>query len=379
MVLFSITILFFLQWKDFNNPKAALSHPVKASTIIPNQKDNSAINDIKTENAPSPSTSEKVVETPEEQPEIIITFAGDTMFDWGLRPILEQHGYDYPFTYIKDKVQNADYSFINVESVFTERTAKDPHQRFWIKSDVRGIEAMKNAGFKMLNLGNNHTLDYLQAGLLDTIENVEKNEIGYIGAGRNEEEAYESKEIMIKGKKFRFFTFVRFIPATNWIATKERAGVPNGYDLELVKKTIQDQQGDADYTIVYFHWGVEKQNTPVEYQKEYVRELKKLGVDLIVGSHSHWLQGFEYYEGMPVAYSLGNFLFPPYVKDETAQTGLLSVSFKGDKVTMAFDPHIIVNGQIRPLSVEDRSKMFNYLQSISYDVSITENGDILRK
>ena len=172
----------------------------------------------------------------------------------------------------------------------------------------------------------------------------------YIGAGRNEEEAYESKEIMIKGKKFRFFTFVRFIPATNWIATKERAGVPNGYDLELVKKTIQDQQGDADYTIVYFHWGVEKQNTPVEYQKEYVRELKKLGVDLIVGSHSHWLQGFEYYEGMPVAYSLGNFLFPPYVKDETAQTGLLSVSFKGDEVTMAFDPHIIVNGQIRPLS-----------------------------
>ena len=387
VLLLLLTFLISYQWNQFKSPKAVQLHPVNHVMAMTTQSKNTTFvknmtldEEITNKNVPPAIEKENnnVVEPPEESPEISIVFAGDTMFDWALRPILDQQGYDYPFIYIKDKVHSADYSFINLETVFTEKSVKDPRQRFWIKSDIKGLQAVKNAGFKMLNIGNNHTLDYLHDGLLDTLSNIEKYEMDYIGAGRTAKEAYESKEIILKGKKFRFFTFVRFVPATDWLATEDEPGVPNGYDLNLVKKTILEQKGDADYTIVYFHWGVEKQKFPVEYQKEYVRELEKIGVDLIVGSHAHWLQGFEYYNDMAVAYSLGNFLFPPYVKDETAQTGLLTATFKGNDVRMAFDPHIIVNGQIRPLSIEDRNDTLHYLQSISFDVNISENGDILQ-
>ncbi|MEI3607399.1 CapA family protein [Pseudogracilibacillus sp. SE30717A] len=310
--------------------------------------------------------------------EIKIVFAGDTMFDWGLKPILEKKGYDYPFLYVKDTVQHADYSFINAETVFTENPhTKDPDQLFWINSDLRALEAMERAGFKMLNIGNNHTLDYMEPGLLDTLKHAKATNMEVIGAGANREEAYQSKEVILKGKKFRFFTFVRYFPNFTWAATKTKPGVPNGYDLEEVKQTIQEQKGDADYVIVYFHWGVEQTNIPADYQFEYVKELREIGVDLIVGSHPHWLQGFEYYDGMPVAYSLGNFLFPPYVSGRTAESGLLIATFRGKEINLAFDPYLINNGQIIPAEGTLKQDMLQYLESISFDVEIDKEGNII--
>lgn len=224
--------------------------------------------------------------------------------------------------------------------------------------------------------GNNHTLDYREAGLIDTIDNLEKKNMEWIGAGKNREQAYRSKLVEMKEKKFRFFTFVRFIPNTNWIATDDKPGVPNGYDIELVKQTILEQTGDEDYIIVYFHWGREKMNTPVDYQFEYVEAWKEIGVDLIVGSHAHWLQGFGYYDGMGVAYSLGNFLFPPYVEGRSAETGLLKATFKGEELTLAFEPYMIENGQIKPVDETVQQNMLQYLESISFDVQIDDTGNI---
>lgn len=114
----------------------------------------------------------------------------------------------------------------------------------------------------------------------------------------------------------------------------------------------------------------------MDYQRQYAQELQQIGVDLIVGSHPHWLQGFEIFDGMPVAYSLGNFLFPPYVKDETAQTGLLTAKFHGNNITLSFDPHIIDNGKIKPLSEKAYNNMLKYLESISFNIRITETGEI---
>ncbi|MBW8351254.1 CapA family protein [Bacillus sp. IITD106] len=369
-------IILLVQWKDYQTMKSSNLHikkPIPA--LAENGKKKTKTKNQGLEN----KSAAPKAESPKENPEINIIFAGDTMFDWGLRPILEANGYEYPFVYVKDKVQKADYAFVNAETVFTDKSEKDPSQLFWIKSDPKGLQSLKNTGFDMLNLGNNHTLDYLRSGLNDTLNYVQQFGFDYIGAGRNEDEAYSSKEIEIKGKKFRFFSFVRFLPDVNWIAQNDRSGIPNGYDLELVKKTILEQKGDADYIVVYFHWGVEKQNIPTDYQFEYVKELQKIGVDLIVGSHPHWLQGFQYYNGMPVAYSLGNFLFPPYVKNESAQTGLLNVTFKGDQIKMNFEPFIILNGQIIPVENNNREQFLQYLQSISFDAKISNTGDITPK
>jgi poly-gamma-glutamate capsule biosynthesis protein CapA/YwtB (metallophosphatase superfamily) len=323
---------------------------------------------------------EKKAIAPEDEPEITLTFSGDTMFDWDLRPVIAKNGADYPFQHVKGEVEKADYAFVNLESVFTTREQKVGGQLFWIKSDPSTLQAIKNTGFDLVNLGNNHSLDYLEEGLTDSISHVEKMELDYIGAGRNEEEAYKPKEVEIKGKKFKFFSFVRFFPDYRWVATKDKPGVPNGYDLDLLINKIKEQKGDADYVIVYMHWGVEKTNTPAPYQKEYVKRMvDEAGVDAIVGSHPHWLQGFEYYNGVPIAYSLGNFLFPDYVNGRSAETGVLTLKAKGDKIDMSFNPYMIRNNQITPVEGKERTKMLNYLQSVSPKVTIGEDGTIIAK
>jgi poly-gamma-glutamate capsule biosynthesis protein CapA/YwtB (metallophosphatase superfamily) len=318
--------------------------------------------------------------TPKEDPEITLTFAGDAMFDWQLRPVVEKNGADYPFQHVKGEIEKADYSFVNLESVFTTREQKVGGQLFWIKSDPSTLQAVKNTGFDLVNLGNNHSLDYLEEGLVDSITHVEKMGLDYIGAGRNEEAAYKPKEVEIKGKKFKFFSFVRFYPDFRWVATKDKPGVPNGYDPNLIIQKINEQKGDADYVIVYLHWGVEKTNTPAPYQKEYVKRMvEEAGVDAIVGSHPHWLQGFEYYNGVPVAYSLGNFLFPDYVNGRSAETGVLTLKAKGDKIDMSFNPYMIRNNQISPIEGKERTKKLDYLQSVSPKVTINEDGSIQPK
>lgn len=327
-----------------------------------------------TENKKQPSK-------PKEDPEITIAFAGDTMFDWQLRPVIQQKGADYPFQHVKKEIESADYSFVNLESAFTTHEQKFPGQLFWIKSDPSTLQAVKNTGFDMVNIGNNHTLDYGQEGLLDTISHLEKLDLPYTGAGKNAEDAYTAKEVTIKGKKFKFLSFVRFMPDTTWVAGENKPGVANGYDIDLVTKTIEEQKKDADYMIVYMHWGVEKTNQPAQYQKDYVQKMVEAGADAIIGSHPHWLQGFEYYNGVPVAYSLGNFLFPDYVNGHSAETGVLTLTFKGDDIKMSFNPYMIRNNQITPLENTEKQEMLQYLQSVSYDVEIDEAGNIkdLRK
>ncbi len=284
-----------------------------------------------------------------------------------------------PFQHVKEEIKKADISFVNLESAFTTKEKKAPGQLFWIKSDPSTLQAIKNTGYDIVNIGNNHTLDYGQDGLLDTISHVEKLKFPYTGAGKNAKDAYTAREMTVKGKKFKFLSFVRFMPDSNWVAGENKPGVANGYDLNLVTKTIKEQKQDADYLIVYMHWGVEKSNRPVEYQKQYVPKMVEAGANAIVGSHPHWLQGFEYYNKVPIAYSLGNFLFPSYVNGKSAETGVLTLTFKGKDVQMSFNPYIIRNNQVSPVNEEEKKKALQYLQTISTDVEIDDTGKIKNK
>jgi len=337
------------------------------------ERTTAVVNEVKTE-APVPKPP--VVQ---EEPEIKLVFSGDTMFDWALRSVVAQKGADFPFQYVKPQIESADYAFVNLETSFTTRNQRVPGQKFWIKSDPATITAIKNTGYDIVSLGNNHSLDYGREGLLDSIANVEGAGLQYVGVGRNAAEAYTAKEVTIKGKKIKFLSFVRFMPFANWTATDTTPGVAGGYDLNVVTNTIKEQKGDADYLIVYMHWGVERTNTPAAYQKEYVAKMTEAGANAIVGSHSHWLQGFEYYNGVPVAYSLGNFLFPDYVKEHSAETGVLTLTFKGKDIKMSFSPYVIRGNQIQPIDGQEKAAMYQYLQSISYDVEITGDGNIVNK
>lgn len=111
-------------------------------------------------------------------------------------------------------------------------------------------------------------------------------------------------------------------------------------------------------------------NRPEAWQREFAKQMIDAGADAIIGSHVHVLQGFEYYKGKPIAYSIGNFLFPDYVTGPKADTGLLHLKLEEDQIEMSFQPFYIQKNQIVSKGSVYEDKQLAYLKSISYGVAL---------
>ncbi|MDR6551308.1 CapA family protein [Paenibacillus qinlingensis] len=306
----------------------------------------------------------------EEQEPLHIIFAGDAMFDWSVKDAISRNGPDYPFRHIQSDITQADFSFVNLETAVTLEDAKDTNQIYNFKSNPESLTGLKEAGFDMVSVANNHSMDFLQKGFLDTLTHLDKAGLLYVGGGLNAREAYQAKSVILKGKKVKFLAFSRFIPTGDWFAGPNKPGIAQAYDRKPVLDAITRERADADYVLVYLHWGVEMNNRPEPWQREFAKLMIDAGADAIIGSHVHVLQGFEYYKGKPIAYSIGNFLFPDYVTGPKADTGLLHLKLAEDQIQMSFQPFYIEKNQIVSKGTPYVDKQLAYLQSISYGVDL---------
>ncbi|WP_096202803.1 CapA family protein [Bacillus sp. FJAT-45350] len=281
---------------------------------------------------------------------IRIVFAGDLMMSGSIVHTVETHGVDYPFHYVRDEIKEADYAVVNLETAVTTRGESFAYDKqFTFKMPPHYLEGIKNAGFDMVSLANNHTMDYREEGLIDTINYLKEYEIDYIGAGENKTEAYKAHFVDIKGKKVAFLGFSRVLPTGTWYAQENKPGIASGYQLDRMERIIKKTKKKADYVLVYIHWGIERQQTPEQYQVNKGKAMIDAGADAIIGAHPHVLQPIEEYKGKPIAYSLGNFLFPDYVSGPTAETGLLTLVLDGDEVGYEWREYVITNDQIHPV------------------------------
>lgn len=298
-----------------------------------------------------------------------ILYAGDAMFDWSVKESIDKNGPNYPFMHIQKEIEQADYSFVNLETAVTLEKEMDTNQIYNFKSNPESLTGLKQAGFDMVSVANNHSMDFLQKGFLDTLSNLDKAGLLYVGGGKNAQEAYKAKSISIKGKKVKFLAFSRFIPTGDWFAGQNKPGIAQAYDRKPVLDAIAREREDADYVLIYIHWGVEMNNRPEPWQREFAKQMIDAGADAVIGSHVHVLQGFEYYKGKPIAYSIGNFLFPDYVTGPKADTGLLHLKLDGDQIDMSFQPFYIEKNQIVSKGTAYVDKQMAYLSSISYGVA----------
>lgn len=304
-----------------------------------------------------------------------ITFAGDAMMDWSVKETIKQKGPDYPFLHIKEELASSDLSVVNLETAITTRGVKVPKE-YNFRSDPVSLTGLKNAGFNLVSLANNHSFDYGQSGFADTLDHLKKSQLDYMGGGLNKQEAYAAKTYTIKGRTIKVLAFSRVLPDFSWVASDTKPGLANGYELTLIQTTIEKEKKDADFLFVYIHWGIETKRSPETFQREWAKTMIDSGADGVIGSHPHVLQGFEYYKGKPIAYSLGNFLFPNYIKGEKAQTGILHLDIKHNQIYMSFVPFKIVQDQIIVQTEQERQGVWNELKGLSYgDVQIN-NGMI---
>lgn len=306
---------------------------------------------------------------------ITIAFAGDMIMEGSIEEAMNKHGANYPFLQVQDELQKVDYAIVNLETAVTKRgTVYSKEYNF--RTGPESLQGLIQAGFNMVSLANNHTNDYGEEGLLDTIDYLDEVGLDYVGAGKNSDQAYAAKFIEIKDKQIAILGFSRVLPNVSWYAGESKPGIASGYQLERMVQIISEVKADADYVFVYMHWGVERNQTPEPYQKNDARAMIDAGADGIFGSHAHVIQGLDFYNGKPIAYSLGNFLFPDYVHGLTAESSLLTVEIAGDEIRMKYTPYEIIGNQVATLTAEDQHKRIQFLEKISFD--IIRKGDIFK-
>ena len=173
---------------------------------------------------------------------------------------------------------------------------------------------VKEMGFDVVSLANNHIWDLGKDGLENTIRILKENGIKYCGAGMNIEEASEPAVIEKDGITVAILAYCMY--GNPWLgyvelADENKAGV-NPLDIDKVVSDIGNAKKRYNKVIVMPHWGCEYQYEPMDECVKMAKAMIKAGADAVLGSHPHQVQPLIYYKGKPVCFSMGNFLFPDF-------------------------------------------------------------------
>jgi gamma-polyglutamate biosynthesis protein CapA len=247
--------------------------------------------------------------------ELRVAAVGDIMLGGTAAMELVNFGYDYPFVYVGDLLRAADVTFGNLEGPLTRRGSAQSKQYVFRSPPELVAPALARAGFDVVSLANNHTLDYGVEGLHDTIQGLERAGIRYAGAGDNLAAARKPAMLNANGTRVALLAYSLTFPEEFWAAAN-RPGTAFGHE-DQVRADVATARGQADVVLVSFHWGQEGSVELRPYQRKLGHAAIDAGAAAVFGHHPHVLQGIEQYRGGVILYSLGNFVFGSYSAQAT--------------------------------------------------------------
>jgi poly-gamma-glutamate capsule biosynthesis protein CapA/YwtB (metallophosphatase superfamily) len=249
---------------------------------------------------------------------ITLALMGDVMLGRRVAEALNYHmGPEEPWGGVMALLDAADLRIINLECAITDneqpwtRTAKVFHFR----TPPSAIETSRTARIDACSLANNHTLDFEEQGLLDTLEHLDAAGIRHAGAGRNQEEALDPAILIVPPDRHRVallaftdnespFAAGTDRPGTNYLPVSLRPEV-----LRRVERVVSAVRARGADTVVFSnHWGPNMVQRPKEIFRRFARAVIDLGVDIYYGHSAHVFQGVEIYRGKPVLYDTGDFI-----------------------------------------------------------------------
>jgi len=242
---------------------------------------------------------------------IEIVSVGDMLVGDQAQRRLDRHGYDYPFRSVGRLLEGADLVMGNLEAPITLHDELYYADKKWFyKQDPQVAAALRDAGFDVVALANNHTLDYGHRGMQDTIRHLREVGIETVGAGDDERQAREGLVVEVDGTRIGLLAYMEpygRYPKDAWFAEGDRGGCAR-MDKDALRDDIARMREQADVVIVHLHGGRNYKDV-TGYQKRMGRAAIDLGADAVNGHHPHVAQGVEIYRSKPIVYSLGNFTF----------------------------------------------------------------------
>lgn len=191
---------------------------------------------------------------------------------------------DYFLKNVKSVFEQDDLTIANLEGPLTD---EESHviKSFPFKGKKEYAKILTNSSVEAVTVANNHSMDRYQKGMDDTKATLDEYGVGYFG--------YEKSYIKeVKGIKFGFLGYA----------------FPNAVSDDM-KNAITELKKKTDFVVVYYHWGIERNYSPTQGQRDLAHATIDAGANMVVGSHPHVLEGIETYKDSPIVYSLSNFCF----------------------------------------------------------------------
>lgn len=315
---------------------------------------------------------------------VVMAFGGDVCFhdEYANMHSLRNRGGKIESSFSAElltEMKEADILMLNNEFTYSGRGTPLEGKAFAFRSRPENVELLHEMGVDIVSLANNHVYDWGEDALFDTLDTLKNAKIPYVGAGRNLDEAAAPFYYETNGRTIAFVSATQVErnehPDTRG-ATEVTAGTFRCFtreEFDRLLQVIMEADANADLTVVYIHWGTENTDELHWAQEWQAPEMVKAGADLIVGDHPHCLQGIDFIDGVPVFYSMGNFWF----NSKTLDTGLLKVVFRETgELECQFLPAIQHDCRTDLASGAEKQRILDYLQCISLDVTIDENGFI---
>lgn len=235
---------------------------------------------------------------------------------------------------IASVLAGADLTMVNLETAITERGEPVTGKNFHFRSPAESFVALRAAGVDVVNMANNHALDYGPIGMEDTFDAIAASKLPVVGIGHDVTEAYRPYRTVVKGQRIAVFGALDWLePAlvARWSATDTQPGLAFSIDRARLLAGISEVRPEVDTLVTFLHWGIEETHCSSPEQQTLAHALLGAGADIVVGSHAHRVFGAGRVGRSLVGYGLGNFVY--WREDgESGRSGVLLVEATGRHV-----------------------------------------------
>jgi poly-gamma-glutamate capsule biosynthesis protein CapA/YwtB (metallophosphatase superfamily) len=289
-----------------------------------------------------------VAETQKTEPSVSIAFVGDIMLDETPGKTVKR-GHD-PFEYFSPLLNSADIRVGNLECVVATTGTSEPDKPYTFRAHPRVLKLLQRH-FDALSLANNHSGDYGPGAFGEMLDILERQKISYFGGGRTLAQAHTPLVLERNGLRIALLGYNEFFPRS-FEADFDKPGIAWSED-EQVRLDIHTARirYQADVVIPVMHWGWEHEKLASSRQLQLARLMIDAGADAVVGGHPHVTQNVELYQGKPIIYSLGNFVFDGF-SDQDSNTGWLlrmEADRSGVRAWRTFVAHMDSKGTPHPV------------------------------
>ena len=246
-----------------------------------------------------------------------------------------------PFARIRHELKQKDLLFGNLETVLSE-SGSERRKRWVNTTPPEAGEFLKDAGFDILSVANNHTLDMGREGFEKTLDGLESRGIAYVGGGRGDD---PPGGLVVERNGIR----IGFLGYTSGMFRSPPGVTVSKLKKKAVINDIRALKDRCDHIVVSLHWGIENVYYPSPDQVRLAHALIESGATLVLGHHSHTIQGLERYKDGLIAYSLGNFQFDTELfNEEINSTMILSVDLGRDGIRDYTVIPCVINSDFQP-------------------------------